>query len=141
MSTSEPGVTLHFVADGLTVHTGAGYRSEAQVMRRGQTLLVTPEVREANTDRLGQCSLDLTEAEQLARWRVVYFRPGEFPSSEERLTPGSPEWDQARAAALQAASLLPDPDEQRAAAAAARERFGLPSSARSRTTAVYGEAR
>jgi len=137
MSTSEPGVTLHFLADGLTVHTGAGYRSESQVMRRGQTLLVTPEVREANTDRLGQCSLDLTEAEQLARWRVVYFRPGPFPDDEDPLTIGSFEHDQARANALKQAAEIADPDEQRIALARVREKYGVPSSGRSRTLMEY----
>jgi hypothetical protein len=137
--TETVGVTVHFVADGLTVHTGAGFRSEAQVMRRGQTLVVTPEVREANTGRDGRCIFDLTEEQQRARFGgKIMFRSGAFPEDEERLTPGSPEWDHARSAALQAAALLPDPEDQRAAAARARGRFGVPSSARSRTVATYG---
>jgi len=139
MTTSLPlGVTIHFLRDGLTISVGTSlHLADAMVMRRGQSLLVTPELRAANTDRLGRCALDLTEDEQLQRFGVVHFRPVEFPADQDPLTPDSLEYDDRRAAALQDAGRISDPDEQRVALARIREAYGVPGSARSRTLKQY----
>lgn len=132
-TTDGTGVTIHFVRDGFTLHTGEGFRSEARVMRRGETVTIDDALRRANSGRDGVTALDRDEAEQLRTYGVVYFRPGPFPEDEDPLTPGSFEHDQARAAALAEAAQIADPDEQRIALAKVRERFGVPSEGRSRT--------
>ena len=136
-ASTEVGVTVHFVASGLTVHTSESLHSIARVMLRGDTLVITPEVRAANTDRFGRCCLDLPAVEQARRFGMVHFLPGELPPSFERLEPGSPQWDAARQAAYLDAGRISDPDEQRRAAARVRERFGSSSAARSRTLVSY----
>jgi hypothetical protein len=123
----QTGVTFHFVEDGMTVHTSTSLHNPGSyVARRGTTLLVTDEVRAACTDRLGRCLFDLTEDEQVRRFGRVMFRPGLPPEDFDAFTPESAEWDDARRAALADAWALHDEDEQRAALARVRERFGRP---------------
>lgn len=132
----ETGVTVWFESDGLTVHSGdsPGY---AQVMKRGSVLFVNQATREANTDRLGACVFDLTPEQQEQRFGRVFFRPGTPPPEFEVLVPGSFEHDQARANAYAALARIDDPDQQRIEAAKIREKFGVPSSARSKTLQTY----
>lgn len=138
MSTNETGVMIHFVSDGLTLSRGGSIHSaNGFVARRGMTLLVTPEIRAANTDRLGNCVFDLTREQQEQRFGRVMFEVGEPPADFDPLVPGSFEHDEARAAALRAAAALPDPEQQRIAAAKVRERYGVSSESSSRTLVEY----
>lgn len=132
-TTNETGVTYHFVATGLTVPLS---RLDSRVMRRGQSLVVSLEMRALATGRDNSCVWDLTEAQQLQRFGKVMFRVGPWPGGDA-LEPGSFELDDARAAALREAAALPDPEQQRIAAAKVRERFGVASEATSKTLAHY----
>lgn len=131
---NEPGVSVYFESTGLTLPLS---RTDGQVMRRGQTLVVTPELRALATDRLGNCVYDLTPDEQLKRYGKVMFRVGEPPADLKPYERGSFEEDDARAAALRAAALLPTAEAQRIAAARARAEFGSSSDASSRTILEY----
>lgn len=136
MTTTE-GVSVWFRNAGLTIHQGEGHRAEATVMARGQQLVVTPEIRQANTGRDGRCVFDLDAAAQEQRFGKVMFEIGELPAGFEVLEVDSFEFDQARANALAEAARINDPDEQRIALAKVRERYGVPSSGRSRTLMEY----
>ena len=137
MTTTAEGATYWFQFAGLSVHVSESMHATARTMRRGDVLLVTPEVRRANTDRLGRCLFDLDEEQPFRRFGKVMFVPGEPPPDLDRLERDSPEWDAARSAAYLDAARISDPDEQRRAAARVRERFGSSSAARSRTLMAY----
>jgi hypothetical protein len=140
MTTTE-GVSIWFRASGLTVHFGEGHRAEARVMTKHSRLVVTPEVRQANTGRDGKCVFDLVDdlAAQERRFGKVMFEIGEPPTADplDALEVDSFEWDQARANALKEAGEIADPDAQRIALAKVRERYGVPSSGRSKTLMEY----
>ena len=138
MTATEVGQTIHFAATGLTVPLDS---TESRVMRRGDVLTVTAALRRAGTDRNGSCWLDASEEDQVRKHGCVHGRPGQLPEGFERLEPGSAEWDDARVAALRAAALLPDPDEQRIAAAEVRAKYGSSAESSSRTLAYYGPSR
>ncbi len=129
------GITVHAVR-AVTVHTSTSLGAIARVLTYGDEMVLTDEIIEANRDRLGRCAL-LERLDDPAG----PLRRGPWPEGLDRMEPGSPAWDNARAAALQAAALLPEPDQQRAAAARVREKYGSTSGARSRTLAQYGPGR
>jgi hypothetical protein len=139
MTTSnETGVTIFFVADGLTLSRGGSIHSvNGFVARRGMTVLVDDALRQANTGRDGTCVFDLDAAAQERRFGKIMFLPGEPPEDFDPLVPGSFEHDQARANALREAAEIADPDEQRIALARVRERYGVHSEGRSRTLMEY----
>jgi hypothetical protein len=133
--TTETPTVLHFLETGLTLHVS---RVESRVMRRGDILELTPQLLELNRPRTGGPSaLELSEIEQRKRWGKVHFRQGEPPAELSEPVAGSFEEDDARVVALRAASAITDPDEQRAALARVREKYGVASQNRSRTLAEY----
>jgi len=135
-NTTPESYVIHFFGP-LTVQVSAGMTG-TRVMERGQQLLVTPALRQLNTDRLGNSWLDVLddEAAQLRRWGKVMARRGPWPSESSRLVPGSAAWAEAREAARQAAHRIEDLGQRERALAQVREEFGaLPTS---RTLASYG---
>jgi hypothetical protein len=65
------GIVIHFLADGLT--------SNGRNFYRGQEVTFGPEAYAETQDRFGDSWLDLTEAEQFAKWKEVKFRKGPWP--------------------------------------------------------------
>jgi hypothetical protein len=141
---TEPPFVVHFLAS-MAIPVTTAMHGNAFIASYGSELTVTPEIIEAALDRLGQPPAWLRllddEAEQVRVWGEVRVRRGPWPEGVDRVQPGSPEWDDARVAALRAAALLPDEGQQRAAAARVREKYGVESSARSHTIATYREHR
>ncbi len=134
------GVTVHFLG-ALTLHQSTHLHTVARSVSYGDEAVLTTEIIDANRDRLGRCALlDLLDDEdaQVKAWGSVKVRRGPWPAGLSRVQPGSPAWDDNRAAALRAAALLPDPDQQRIAAAKVRAEYGSSPEARSRTLAEYG---
>lgn len=131
-TTDETGVSIWFENTGLTLPLS---RVDGRVMRRGQTLVVTPELRALATDRLGNCVYDLTPEQQEKRFGKVMFRVGQPPSDFNPLEGFA--LDDARAAALRAAALLPTAEEQRIASARIRAEYGSSSESSSKTLAHY----
>lgn len=141
--TDAVGITVHFLG-AMTVPTSTSMASSSLNLEYGSELVLTEAIIEALRDRTGRVRLlELLDDEdaQVRAYGSVKVRRGPWNPDLERIQPGSPAWEDARAAALRAASMLPSDSEQRAAAAAARERYGLPSLAKSVTIATYGEAR
>jgi hypothetical protein len=101
-----------------------------RVVTYGDEIRVTDELRVLNTDRLGNCWLDIVadREAQLVKYGEVRFAPGRWPGTVSRLEPGSMAEDDARAKAYRDAWLLPTEEERLEARAAARREYGLPSS-------------
>lgn len=131
-TTDGTGVTIWFENTGLTLPLS---RTDGRVMERGQTLLVTSERRALATDRLGNCVYDLSPEDQVKRYGKVMFRVGKPPADFNPLEGFA--LDDARAAALRAAAMLPTDEERRIAAAKVRAEFGSSSEASSRTLMAY----
>lgn len=129
------GVTVHAIR-AVTVHTSTSLGALARVLTYGEEMVLTDDIIEANRDRLGRCAL-LDRLDDPSG----PLRRGPWPEGVDRMEPGSPAWDNARTAALEAAARLPDPDQQRIACAKVREQYGSASGARSRTLAEYGTTR
>lgn len=127
------GITVHFTGP-MTIHQSLSPHATALNVGYGDEMVLSETVIEANRDRAGRVALvDMIDAPNS---RV---RSGAWPDGESRIQYGSPAWDDARAAALRAAALLPTEDEQRAAAARVREVYGSASSARSTTLLKHFE--
>lgn len=128
MSTSkkDPSSTIHFLS-ALTVHVPNGSRfGRGRVMTFGEELPITDELRRLNTDRHGNCWLDLVDDEpaQEARWGCVMFRRGPWPSDRLRFAPGSFEWEDARERARQKAWREDDPARRAELLRAVKEEYG-----------------
>jgi len=123
-----PGDRIHFVESGVTFSTipndlfGGGGRTS----RRGDELVLTEAIIEANSDRNGDTWLDLTEHDQRRVHGRVLFRRGPWPTDAEIYVRGSSEWIDAREAARRAAWSLQDPSARNEALAAVHGRFGPP---------------
>lgn len=135
------GIVVHFTKS-YTLHESTTMGSTARNVSYGSEAVLTPEIIEANRDRNGDCQLlrlldDPDSGVHRGPWPIDLATGQSLP----RIEPGSPQWDEQRAAALRAASLLPDPDEQRIAAAKVRAQYGVESGACSRTLAEYGTTR
>lgn len=123
----ESGVLVHATAT-VAVHESTVLGMPATVLHYGDELLVTARHVEASRDANGRVTL----------WDLV-DRPGAplhsgpWDPTVSRTEPGSPRWDEERVAALRAAALISDPDEQRIAAAKVREKYGSAPEAKSRT--------
>lgn len=129
---SDVGITVHAIRT-VAVHMGTSLGSVSRVLSHGDEMILTQAIIEANRTRDGADALGA-----LLDQPDGPLRRGPWPKGVDRLEPGSPQWDDARAAALRAAAMLPDPDDQRAAAARVREKYGSDSFAKSRTVATYG---
>jgi hypothetical protein len=137
------GISVHFLAT-INVHTRPDSYASSRLFNYGDELLMTPEIVEANRDRLGRRPLlDLLhdEGEQVRRFGRRVIAPGPWPEGLSRIQPGSHQWDDAREDALAAASLLPTEEERKVAREQARAVWGMPDSAKSRTIATYGPSR
>jgi hypothetical protein len=118
MTTSPVGITIHALG-AITVPTSTSMASQSRNLQYGDEMVLTAEVIEALRDRNGRVRLlELLDDEpaQVRVWSEVKIRRGPWPSTDDpldRIQPDSPQWDDARTAALQAAALLPDPSDQR----------------------------
>lgn len=65
------GITVHFVAEGLTSNNRTFYT--------GQEVVFGPEAYADTIDRFGNSWLNMTENEQYERWGEVKFRKGPWP--------------------------------------------------------------
>lgn len=111
-----------------------------KLVNYGDELEIDEQIAQALTDRNGRVQLlDLLddEGQQVRRFGRRVLGRGPWPADEPRYEPGSHQEDDARLRALAEADALPSEDERRIARAKVRERFGMPSSARSRTIATY----
>ncbi len=82
MTTQEPQL-VHSVASGLTVPVS---RTWTEVMKYGDELTITDEIRQASRDRNGVSWCDVLSGEpaQVRRWGRVFFSPGPFPADVSR---------------------------------------------------------
>lgn len=122
----EPGETIHCLETGLTIATGQGWLAGGAVLNRGQNIVVTTALLEANRDRGGRYrgpGLAHSPEAQLAVHGRLLFAPGPAPDD---MVPehGTAEWRMAREAARQAAWAEADPERRAAALAAVNAKFG-----------------
>lgn len=129
----------HFLISGFT-YAESTRGSAGRVASRGQEFTVTQDLREAGTDRLGSCWLDLLHDPegQRRRWGQVIFKPGPFPDGQLRTDPGSPEHTEARREAMREASSLPTKAERDAARREVERLYG-PAVPTSNTLARYSD--
>ena len=143
ISNSAVGVMVHFLG-GLTVATSMSVHGIARSVGFGDEMLLTDAIIDANRDRHGRCPLlELLDDDkgQINAWSSIKVRRGPWPADVDRILPGSHAWDLARDRARAEAVALPSEDEQRAALVLVREKYGVPTSAQSRTLAEYGRHR
>lgn len=115
-------VVVHFLAP-LTVPID---RFHSRVMKWGEELQVTDEVRAAGLDRFGASWLDLlgNPEGQRARWGREVFAEGTWPAGLSRLEPGSLDHSEAREVARQSAWQIGDPRVRAGALAEVTKDFG-----------------
>jgi hypothetical protein len=135
-TTSETGLSIYFVADGLTIHLGEGHRAEARVMRRGDRLLVSPALRASNLGRdQTRTVFELSPDEQLARFGKIHFLVGEPPEDFDPLVPGSAQAEAAYETERQRLwREVADDDERRVLLAKLRDRFQIGTTSRTLKT-------
>ena len=116
---------IHFLESGLTVRTNAGTYG-SRVVRRGDELQVTAEVRALSADRLGVSPFDLVDDPdaQAALWGRAQFARGPWPEGEQKLERGGRDWIEARELARLAAHRLLDPAERAQALHHVEEVYG-----------------
>ena len=133
--------TLHFLATGLSYLRTDHGPALGVVSTRGEELVLTPQVIDANSDRNGTCVFDLLHnpEAQVARFGREFFAPGPAPADMLRTEPGTAEHEVARARERHAASHLADPKDRADALREIAERYGEPPTS-SRTLSTYGEA-
>lgn len=132
---SAVGTTVHFTK-AMTVHTSTRMGSTALNVAYGDSVFLDEATIEANRDVHGRCRLlELLDDPDGG------VRRGAWPEGLSRIERDSPQWDDARAAALQAAAQLPDPDDQRRAVRQAHATYGVASDRCSRTLTEYGPRR
>lgn len=138
--TAQDEVTIHFLGSMSFALTDSSH-SPGHVTEYGEEMSVTSELRKANTDRDGNCWLELLddEAAQVERWGCVMFRRGPWPEGHLRVEVGSARWHEEREAAMQAVWHIEDVAQRKEALERVRERYGLAPT--SRTLAHYAEAR
>ena len=129
-----PGDTVHALESGLTISTGAGWLTGGAVLARGQNLVITAALLEANRDAGGRFTgpaLARNPAEQVRVHGRVIFGFGEAPSDmlPER---GTAEFREARENARREAWAMPTAEGRHAALKDVHERFGD-----AETTSVY----
>lgn len=143
-SDTEAPFVVHFLGS-LTVPTSNRMHASSFSATYGSELTVDDAVRAAGVGRYGRPATWLQlvddEEQQVRLWGEVRVRRGPWPEGVDRIQEGSPAWDDRRVAALRAAAMLPDADQQRIPAARVREKYGSATEARSHTIATYGQAR
>lgn len=76
--------TAHVRGSGLTLPpVSRDAAAPGTVMRQGEEFEVTQELYDATLDRYGDSFLDLSEAEQVARWGMVKWAKGPKPEGTE----------------------------------------------------------
>lgn len=133
------GEVFHWLHGGMAYpqHLGS---AAGVTSKRGQEVRVTEALLVANTNRLGECWLDLLHdpAGQEQRWGKIMFAPGPFPDGLLRTEPGSYEHEDAKADAYRAARALPERQKRDAALAEVEETYG-PQAATSTHLATYSD--
>lgn len=118
------GQHIYFKAQMLVPVSVNIWTAESQSFSRGDALLVTAEVVEANTDRTGFCWLALADDPegQLARWGHEAFRLGLPPADLKPWTDTrDPRYAEAFYAARRALHAVPDAERRDALAQFRRE--------------------
>lgn len=136
------GQTVHFLVTGFTYCTSSSLLAAGAISTRGDELVITEELVEANTDRNGKCflaGLHSPEAQEQAYGQRV-IAPGPRPDGMLSTTPGTPEHEIARARERHAAFALQDPKDVEAALADIRSRYGRAPTT-SRTIGIHPESR
>lgn len=121
-----PGETIHCLESGLTISTGGGWITGGAVLARGQNLVVTTQLLEANRDALGRYGgpgLVHHPDEQMAVHGRLLFAPGPAPDDMTAET-GTAEWVEQREVARRAAWAEPDPARRTDALAEVERKYG-----------------
>lgn len=122
-----PGETIHALESGLTIATGLGWLAGGAVLARGQNLVVTSQLLEANRDALGRYNgpgLVHHPDEQMAVHGRLLFAPGPAPD-DMTAEPGTAEWREQREQARTDAWLEPDTARRAAALAEVERKYGV----------------
>lgn len=125
--TTEPlqaGDQLHFFKALVVPITSGLFTGRSEILGRGDTLILTSGIIEANTDANGNTWFDLADDPdaQVRRWGSVMFGRGPWPDDQPKLLPGTVEWGMARDRAHAVASAEPDEGKRiQALRAVARE--------------------
>jgi hypothetical protein len=101
----------------------------SEIFSRGDSLLVTSEVVEAGTDRVGNCWLSLVDdvESQILKWGEPYFARGLFPADVDTWEDArDPRYRDAYMASRRRLRGLPEGAERRAAEVAHARRFPTP---------------
>ncbi|MFT4262873.1 MAG: hypothetical protein QM572_05800 [Nocardioides sp.] len=139
-SAPKVGETIHFLVSGWTFHNVVKHQFTGVVSRRGDELVVSKSLIEANTDRFGQLAAWLAlvhdpEA-QIRRFGMQVVGVGGFPRHFVSTTPGELEHDEERRARVSAANQITDPKERKAALAEIESVYG-PAAPTSRSLGTY----
>jgi hypothetical protein len=122
------GDVIHVLRSGVVVpDREPGFMATGTVAQRGDEVILTQRQIDSTINAIGVhggIALAADEAEQLERWGEVRFRMGPRPADLERWERGTPEWEEARAAAMKAAFKIPEGPERAAAFAEVRRRYG-----------------
>lgn len=128
---------VHVVGPTLSVHTKPNSTDSVRVLSHGEELLITNEVKIANTGTDGKCRLLALiddEPRQIRELGQVVVRRGPWPGGS-RLLPGSFEADERREAARQEAHKIEDEQERLRALRQIEQEYGPQPT--SRTTATF----
>lgn len=115
--------TFHVLVSGTTViHDTFSNR----VAYRGETFTVTEAQYEESKDRHGASWLDMTPAQQEARWGVQRFGAGPLPEGVEFGSDDIALLDHRRTQAIEYANAISDPAARAEAHRELKRRFGAP---------------
>ena len=120
------GKRFHFLATGVTFLVSTKSAGGGAVSTRGDELVITEDMLEANTDRNGWCWLELLtdQAAQVARYGRQLIAEGPRPEGMLSTEPGSPEHTEARSRALAEAFAENEPEDRLTALANVRSTYG-----------------
>ncbi len=128
---------VHIVGPSFSVHTRPNSTDSVRILSYGEELLITNEVKIANTGSDGECRLlELIDDEprQVRELGEVKLRRGPWPGGS-RLLPGSFEADERREAARQEAHKIEDEQKRLKALRQVEQDYGPRFT--SRTTATF----
>lgn len=132
-----PGDTVHCLKTGTTVHTGGQFMASGVVLTRGDNVVITQALLDANRNRLGEpvgVALAGDPQAQLAKWGELRFALGEAPADLRPWIVGDPNWAEQRERARRAAHRETDPDRRAEALSAVTRIYGAaPVTSTSRT--------
>lgn len=121
------GELMHFTATGITyIPRDSSAFPMGEISKRGDELLLTDEIIEANTDRLGRCFFaDLHSTEdQIAKYGRVVMARGPRPDGMLSTEPGTIDHELARARERRDAYAIPQPEIRKATLDSIKERYG-----------------